>query len=134
MRPAVFFFRHYLDVGPRLKPSQDTSMRPLRFLLPLLALVLAAAPLGAQPLRGRLVGDDGRPLARVPVVLVSTAGRLICSTAPGARCFFRLQAPGNCRYEIQAGGTDGMLRSIAVTVPADIGTDVRLSLHLRAEP
>ncbi|HEX8693960.1 MAG TPA: carboxypeptidase-like regulatory domain-containing protein [Longimicrobium sp.] len=109
-------------------------MRPIRFLLPLLAAVLAAAPLGAQPLRGQLVGDDGRPLAHIPVVLLDTAGTVVDSTATSARGVFRLQAPGNGRYEIQARGADGVLRSMPVTLPADIGTNVRLSLHLRAEP
>lgn len=108
--------------------------RTLRFLLPLLAALPAAAPLGAQPLRGQLVGDDGRPLARVPVVLVDSAGFEVARTETSARGVFRLQAPGNGRYRVQARLSDGVLLSSPVTLPADIGTNVNLSLRMRAHP
>lgn len=68
-----------------------------------LALVLAAAPLAAQGVRGTLTEANGEtPVAGALVVLVDALGRPRTEVLTDARGHFLLRAPGPGRYTLRA--------------------------------
>ena len=77
---------------------------PLRLLV---AIVLSAAPASAEPIRGRVVTDDGMPLPDSATVVLRCGGtgEPIPGSLDGER--FELDGPpgeGDCRVEIAARG------------------------------
>ncbi|HYH80632.1 MAG TPA: carboxypeptidase regulatory-like domain-containing protein [Longimicrobium sp.] len=70
--------------------------------LALLAALLAAAPLGAQTVRGTLREASGAPVNRVLVALVDGSGRQVARTLTDAEGGFTVRAPAAGRYSLRA--------------------------------
>lgn len=80
-------------------------------------LVMTAARLDAQQIRGRVVDDRSRqPVRNASVVLADTAGTVLTAATTGTDGFFELRAPGPGKYAIaiQQPGFAGNRREVVV--------------------
>lgn len=104
-------------------------MRPARLLALSLALAALARPARAQEVAGRLLGEDGAPVAAARLQLVAADSEVVAGAVSGADGGFSLPAPDTGAYRILAtapGGTGVFFGPVAVAA----GRRTPVVLHL----
>jgi Carboxypeptidase regulatory-like domain len=107
-------------------------MRLLRS-LPILVLLLFAAPAAAQTVRGTVVNDDARPVAGVLVVLTQPgASQTAAGGLTDAQGRFSLTAPAPGRYTLRAERVGHRPATLDVNLGAGETLEVRLAMAAQA--
>lgn len=103
-------------------------MRLFRRLLPALLLLLAAAPLAAQQVRGRVVDEGGQSVKAATVYLLDGEGRRVAGTHTDDEGTFALRVPREGSYRLRA---QRIGYGQAVTDTMEVGGRISLELTLR---
>lgn len=108
-------------------------MRFFRRLLPALLLVVFAAPLAAQQVRGRVVDDGGQSVKSAHVRLQDEDGHPLAAVRTDDEGRFELRVPRQGTYRLHARRIGyGEALTDALTVGGRISVDVTLQLSVRA--
>lgn len=108
-------------------------MRLLCRLLPALLLVLAAAPLASQQVRGRVLDDGGQSVGAATVVLQDPGGRRVAATRTDDGGRFELRVPREGLYRLRAERIGyGEVTSEPVQVGGRLSVDLELRLSVQA--
>jgi Carboxypeptidase regulatory-like domain len=101
----------------------------MRLLLATVLALLAAPPLAAQALRGRVLdAETGRPVQEAEVRVADAAGALVARARTGADGAFALRLPGGGAHRVSAGRLGYRLAEAGVLVPPRAAVEVDLLL------
>lgn len=108
-------------------------MRLFRRLLPALLLVLVAAPLAAQQVRGRVVDEGGQSVKAATVFLLDGEGRRVVGTHTDDEGAFQLRVPREGSYRLRAQRIGyGEALTDTMQVGGRVSLELTLQLSVRA--